>query len=526
MTEDRLNSIIQFLIEHNIDAKIGNENSILFPIIIENKEYFAECILTNAFPYEIPEIRATDELFEVINGLPHVSFWKTICTFDETTTVPNFDASNELVLETIKKAIENINNGLLGLNEDDYNDEFKSYWANHPNTKRLFLLGDDQKKNDFCWYNNEFVSYKKDIVGTDAKKGLIVDVRINHINNLNFCNFVNLLDKVNRTKLLKFLDKNYLMQNLVLIRNHIGKKIILEGLFTPDYKQLSSSARGHSLIHINNQKDRVFIPVSIVDTTQHYLYTRGGVGVLENIKKVAMIGCGSFGSYLCESLMEYGIADFLLIDNQILSVDNVARHYCGFEYVDCNKADAVADKLHRHNPNIVCESFKNNVHDFLNDSFDRLNKTDVVFVAIGNVSSEKHIFDFIESGRITKPVVFIWGEPYCIACHALIINKNQSVFSLLYDSKCNFVDKVVNNTDDFFHREAGCRSTYIPYSAYMIKRFVNDVLFQLFSNNLFGNKNYSLTWLGEMEIINKVGAEISDEYAYATSFTTRIKVIS
>lgn len=526
MTEDQLNSIIQFLIEHGINAKRVGNDSILFPIVVDKKEYFMECKITDAFPYEIPEIVSTDELFEIINGLPHVSYWKTVCTFDETTTIPNFNAPNELVLATINKAIQNVNNGLSGTNKDDYVDEFKSYWENYPGIKKMYLLGDVAKYSDSCWYNETYISHKKGKLGKDAKKAIFIDAVIDYNNDLNFKRFVDSLDKSNKTRLLKYLNDNYSKQNLIIFRNHIGGKTIIEGLFSPIYEQIKGFRKGYSLLLINRQKEKLFTPVSIIDSTQQYLYNRGGAGILETIKRVAVIGCGSFGSYLCESLMEYGIAYFLLVDNQVLFVDNIARHFCGFDYVNHKKAEAVATKLTRHNPNISCTPISDNVHTFLNESVDKLNEMDVIFVAIGNVATDKRIFDYIQSGQITKPVVFIWGEPYCIACHAVIINNNQPVFPLLYDVSCNYVDKVVNNADEFFKREAGCRSTYIPYSAHMIKRFIGDILYLLFTNNMFDSQNHSITWLGDLALAEKVGAEISDEYIDAVSFTSKTKIIS
>jgi molybdopterin/thiamine biosynthesis adenylyltransferase len=79
-------------------------------------------------------------------------------------------------------------------------------------------------------------------------------------------------------------------------------------------------------------------------------------GILETgfmLDKTAIIsGCGSVGSLVALELARAGVGKFLLIDNDILSYNNLCRHQCGVADVGRYKVDAVADKILQVNPRV------------------------------------------------------------------------------------------------------------------------------------------------------------------------------
>lgn len=62
-------------------------------------------------------------------------------------------------------------------------------------------------------------------------------------------------------------------------------------------------------------------------------------------KQVAVIGCGSVGSKVATSLARCGVGRFVLIDDDILSPENLVRHDLDWRSVGLHKVDALAKRL-------------------------------------------------------------------------------------------------------------------------------------------------------------------------------------
>jgi molybdopterin/thiamine biosynthesis adenylyltransferase len=67
-------------------------------------------------------------------------------------------------------------------------------------------------------------------------------------------------------------------------------------------------------------------------------------------KKVAVIGCGSGGSFAALALAMSGVGAFALIDDDILEPTNIVRHAADARYLGQHKAHAVADLIRQRNP--------------------------------------------------------------------------------------------------------------------------------------------------------------------------------
>lgn len=66
-------------------------------------------------------------------------------------------------------------------------------------------------------------------------------------------------------------------------------------------------------------------------------------------KKVAVVGAGSIGSKVAVSLARAGISDFLLVDDDVLTPENMARHDLDWRSVGAHKVDALSERL-----NLLC----------------------------------------------------------------------------------------------------------------------------------------------------------------------------
>lgn len=70
---------------------------------------------------------------------------------------------------------------------------------------------------------------------------------------------------------------------------------------------------------------------------------------------VIVCGCGSVGSLAALDLARSGVGRFLLVDEDLLSIENLCRHQCGLADVGRRKVDAVADRIRQINPMAVVQ---------------------------------------------------------------------------------------------------------------------------------------------------------------------------
>jgi molybdopterin/thiamine biosynthesis adenylyltransferase len=66
--------------------------------------------------------------------------------------------------------------------------------------------------------------------------------------------------------------------------------------------------------------------------------------------RALICGCGSVGSLVALELARSGVGKFLLIDEDILSIENLCRHQCGLPDVGRYKALALSDRILQINP--------------------------------------------------------------------------------------------------------------------------------------------------------------------------------
>ena len=81
------------------------------------------------------------------------------------------------------------------------------------------------------------------------------------------------------------------------------------------------------------------------------------VDVLEN-KRVAIIGLGSFGSFVAVELAKAGLGHFKLFDFDRLELSNVARHMCGVNDLGRFKTKAIRDLIVNKNPHAQVSTFE------------------------------------------------------------------------------------------------------------------------------------------------------------------------
>lgn len=114
--------------------------------------------------------------------------------------------------------------------------------------------------------------------------------------------------------------------------------------------------------------------------------------------KVAIIGIGGVGSFVAEGLVRAGIGNFLLVDNDIVSITNINRQLIAtLETVGKCKVDIMKERMLKINKDVNVEVLKefylpNNENKIINKSFDYVvDAIDTVTAKIGLIEETKKL---------------------------------------------------------------------------------------------------------------------------------------
>lgn len=531
MTEDQLRKYANYLQFNGYKTEIENDQ-IKISVMIENINLILRCVLSRFFPYEIPQIFIDEESKKTLPKIPHLHTDGSVCVFDESRVIPNFNVPEKLLLDTIVSAVSVIKDGIQEKNKHDFMDEFLAYWSTKGILDAQMFVEELDVAQSIYW-----CSKKRDIIiaencdrlkeisyAIDGKevekyhKGILIPIEGSCIEAIpkTDIDIVKLVEKYSSYKAQynSFMQKNIENPSLIVFNIMVPEGSMLAGWVHSGPGIPKGFRRNHvdlkTAFYMSNDKG---MAVSVENCHHNRLFTRGGDGNSIVWNKAAIIGCGSVGSFLVDALKFYGTDKYVLVDNESLKYENIARHTGGYFSVGMSKVKALDFWLSKHNPNIICETYEENAHVIIEDKTEVINACDVIFVAVASVPVEHHINRLILEERIKKPVIIVWVEPYMIGGHAIIIKKKQDLYKEVFDPYTfEYRQSIVKNSSDYLKREAGCQSTYMPYSGFLLQQFVYRILDYILSEGWKQKGNYLITWCGKISEAEKNGIKINEEY--------------
>lgn len=150
--------------------------------------------------------------------------------------------------------------------------------------------------------------------------------------------------------------------------------------------------------------------------------------ILKN-KKVLVVGCGSLGSTVAELLAKAGIGNLGLIDGQYLEWPNISRHVLGAESIGSAKAENLAQRLQNAFPHL--SSIRAYGGQLLPSSQQVLMDWDLVIGTTGIWSVDVFIDERHKAGDIPL-ALYAWLEPHAVATHAVTVVQGGACL------RCNF----------------------------------------------------------------------------------------
>lgn len=537
-----------------------------FQIRCQDQESNIEIIL--AIPYNFPDVFPTvivpEPYFSMIYPIPHLDKRNVLCTFDPEVAHPNVNNPQGVLDEVIRKAFTLLKIGKSGENSLDYLDEFESYWLQESNSEILSLLSITPEPREISllsfthpnWGATKLVADER-MEGRTwlVQAGATVDPTIKKAfylpltsmglppfptTNGEFLKRIKVESGDAVKPLLEFLNKNVRPSTIVFSMPYKDDHIIgaWEHANAQQYKASPHKSKGKvqkGLKGFRHWKRNAFLELQrdfrdlgvkkqlVTRVDKMRLFSRGGDGESSLSQTIGIVGCGSIGSHIAKSLVELGINRLLLIDNDKLTFENVARHLCGANDVGNYKVHVVHQKLASHFPYLEVTTYKHDVLRVLRDYESVLNQCDFSIVALGHFPTEQRLNRLQKDGIINKPMLYVWVEPYLAGAHAVYVDpSNAGCFQCVFDEHHAFLNSVLAEPGEYSKREAGCQSTYVPYGIVEVKRFISDLMF--FIEDIQSGKmkeNVLFTWLGNLTQQKEKGRRIAGRWAVAENYSFR-----
>lgn len=537
--------IVRYLSEQGYICRYEDEeNVITIDICVETRDIQLIMKLPRFYPYEFPEIYCYQK-FDFL--VPHVYTNKQLCLFDENEETVYPDLYLEIAKISIERAIKLFQDSILKNNLLEYNLEAVSYW----NTKAesfVVMLRVDESFSYYIWAYQmtkssyvcsdskiELINFIRRLRGIDiddqeliqvlfVKSDVVITMLISKLTDV----YLWLIGKKNEKLYLDYMSKNNSSSLIISSFNNTVGNCLL-GIKIGKLKSNNVRITRKNIAGVlRANSGRMFEKIQICDMRMKRLFTRGGDGRAMFDKKCLFVGGGSVGSYLVKAVTEIGISDDItIIDKDILTSDNIARHLCGADkLLSENKAEAISTYMLEQYPTMRCEGIYKNVLEIIEEPADFFDEYDIVFVAVGNCMLEKQFVKLYKEGRI-KQCVLVWVEPYLVAGHAIVLNTDytEKTNEYLFDECGNFKISVIENSKQYMKSEAGCQSAYAPYAGFELQKFILDFV-DLYHREVYEKEckaNYVIDWFGRMKWARMNSIAIKPRYRSLEDRTINIQ---
>lgn len=549
MTEDLLRHYRDVLAHEGYQVEVGPSNTLNIALQIQEQEIDVECTLPETFPYQFPLIRLSERASALCAEFAHRFEGDYLCLFSQADARPGFRYPDQLLLATVKKAEVVLTDGFVGDNTAEFEKEILEYWNKKTVSEFRAFSEFPAQISQFCAY---YIKEKYFVLAENKSHLDAVVANIFHDQSqskpLEFGLHIPLSrgftshDVTTEKELWKVISERTTSKERQMIHGRMramhnrcklfvvsfpaedGQRIFL-GWVSTGIKSLPGFRKDHISpftywgMQSNGQLCKI-LATMVTNCSQEYLYQRGGYGFDRRLESATIVGCGSVGSELAVELSSMGTSQFLLIDNEDLSTDNIARHVCGYDFVGLNKAHAMKFFLQHANPNIKCEAFVNSAFQEVIQQVERINQTQCVFVAVGDIAIEAFILKLAEDGKINCPLIIAWVEPRCYAGHLIYITKPKGALDALIDPATLTYRNTVIQENSFVKHVPGCSTGYIPYSGLDVKQFISRSLHELAILREYPQLqgNYHYIWVGEISEARRQNIRISDDYADVHDF--------
>lgn len=389
-------------------------------------------------------------------GYPHTSADGQICIIERNGL--DYEPSD---IEGIIRNLVNDSKGMiennLSMSEVDrleqFADELDDYALNLGITKR-------QLSSDISEAAEAYVA-----ITTKNKKRDVVNVSLD-------------TSKTSNEQVVKLPILNVSIHQIPPLKKEIGHawwNNFIDNLET-NQKNIACNPNLHGLIiHINNNfngtdfiifwgRQRYKLKVRkvylLTVTTRDYIMRRVGSSIKE--QNVAIVGVGAVGSRIAEHLTLSGINRMTLIDNDIMSSENIGRHTLGMSDIGKFKVNALAASLNNRMPEMNITPIPKPIENWISKEVVR--NFDCIILATGDSPMEREICRTAWKEQWECDLISVFVEVGGLGGHAILMKPgtNGCVDCLYKDN--HFSGSMTAPDQIISSKISGC-GTFTAYSA-------------------------------------------------------------
>ncbi len=221
-------------------------------------------------------------------------------------------------------------------------------------------------------------------------------------------------------------------------------------------------------------------------------------------------GVGSIGSQLIGLLASLHWREIHLADPDILTLENLARHLLGIEWVGRYKIEGMRDYLLSKNPLGTVQVEAQGIVDIVLHAPAFVNMCDALFVCTGNANAELWLSQAQQEGFLSCPLFFLWVEPYVAGGQCVYLNGQDGLMLAdLFDNhyyRYNVIPQSLHEARSFVWREAGCQTSYFPFDNISLTRFLHRLLPDIVTVlRTPGHTSCRWTWVGDLVALQQLG---------------------
>lgn len=259
--------------------------------------------------------------------------------------------------------------------------------------------------------------------------------------------------------------------------------------------------------------------------TADYMRERGGASTLLSAKRVAILGCGSVGSEIADTLASCGVGQLVLVDYDTMDIQNVFRHVLGKDSVGLPKVEALKGRLAAKYPGLDISVAKIPASSWLATAPAR--HVDAFVLAIGNPAIERTLVRQIRCLGVQATILVTWLEALGLGGHVVVLpSQGEGCLDCLYrdgEGQPSLYPAVslLAPGQRVSRSLSGCLGTFIPYSALHSRRtalLAAEALLEALADARIAKPGYTY-WVGSDLLAQKEGILTSAWFQRAGSET-------
>lgn len=554
LVELNIQELADHLISQTVKVRIDKNrpSSLISQHTTDGLTYSIRIDLSGDFPWALPNFHLVDR--DSFGSCAHVAWGKDeyadICIGSDESFSTNFDSPELVLSESLQKAVDIVSRSLTDptYNKEELRREFVGVWRFHAqNTQpRGQFLGSLPKLDSM-------LSIRSVIKGQEFGLGstLIFNVSNNYPNknaithsaksnkrqsNGKGCFITIVHDELLpppapnqsiknwwRNQLDVFqADKQLELQKLAR-QNKSKLFYLLLGLNIDGQQALvgikfESKKRSNAPLSTSYFDDWSAIAFNVDLISKENLLPRSGGDTELATKNICIIGCGSVGGFIADTLASSGVGKLTLCDPDQFKPENLHRHILPASRLYDYKATALAEELLWKYPFLEAKGKTVFLQSLLDNDF--LSGFDAIIVATGNVSLERKFNRYLLEHCIQTPIIYTWLEAMSVGGHAIACQQGKpGCLECTYLGLDSFEPELHNNLNfieagqEIIKSHAGCGTEFLPYSTVdsrLTATLSSRVAIKVLNNGL--QHGIAASWRGDSSQIKSKKIELTHRY--------------